>query len=166
MKLILDHTAVQQKINRMAYELYERYFSFNRIVFAGIEERGAELGKHIKAAFDRLQDAPPSEFISLQISKDAPLNQQVILSADPGDCKDACVVLVDDVLNSGRTLFFAMQPFMQMDVRQLSVLVLVNRSHRRFPVAADVVGMHLATTLLENVKVLQSGDSWEVYLEA
>ena len=67
------------------------------------------------------------------------------------DFENKSVILVDDVLNSGKTLIYAVKLFLHKPVKQLSTLVLVDRSHTRFPVKADFVGLSLSTTLQERI---------------
>ncbi|MGZ4037400.1 MAG: phosphoribosyltransferase family protein, partial [Bacteroidia bacterium] len=62
------------------------------------------------------------------------------------------VVLVDDVLNSGKTLMYAIKLFLDKPLKRMSVCVLVDRSHIRYPVKADVVGLSLSTTLQEHIQ--------------
>ena len=63
------------------------------------------------------------------------------------------VVVVDDVANSGRTLFFGMRPFMQVLLKSLEVCVLIERMHKAYPVNVDYVGLRLATTVKQNIEV-------------
>ena len=66
---------------------------------------------------------------------------------------------MDDVLNSGKTLIYALKPFLRADIRKLRTVVLIDRNHRRYPIAADFVGLSLATTLQEHVQVTFQGES-------
>ena len=72
------------------------------------------------------------------------------------DFTDKVVIVVDDVLYTGRTLAFSLQPFLQVPVRKLQVAVLIDRNHPRYPVAADYKGYELSTTLTEHVDVILS----------
>ena len=67
------------------------------------------------------------------------------------DFENKSVILVDDVLNSGKTLIYAVKLFLNKPVKQLNTLILVDRSHTRFPVKADFVGLSLSTTLQERI---------------
>jgi pyrimidine operon attenuation protein/uracil phosphoribosyltransferase len=75
------------------------------------------------------------------------------------------VVLVDDVLNTGRTLIYAMVPFLAAKVKSIQVAVLVDRNHHSFPVNADYKGISLQTTLQEHVTVVMEKRKISVYLE-
>ena len=78
--------------------------------------------------------------------------------------KDKWVVLVDDVTNTGVTLAHALTPFLQQPTRGISMAVLVDREHHRYPVRADIQGLSLATTLQEHIDVQWDGKAWSVYL--
>jgi pyrimidine operon attenuation protein/uracil phosphoribosyltransferase len=73
--------------------------------------------------------------------------------------------VVDDVLNSGKTLLYGVKKFMDIPLKKIATLVLVDRNHRSFPVNADYVGLSLATTLLQNIQVVLSAEERAVYLE-
>ena len=74
------------------------------------------------------------------------------------------VILVDDVLNSGKTLMYAAKHFLTTPLNKLSTLVLVDRNHNRYPIKADYVGLSLATTLQEYINVELKGANKGVYL--
>jgi pyrimidine operon attenuation protein/uracil phosphoribosyltransferase len=78
--------------------------------------------------------------------------------------KNAVVVLVDDVQNSGRTMMYAIKYFLQFEVQSIQTCVLVDRGHNRFPVHSDFVGLSLSTTLQEHVSVEFTENDAEVYL--
>jgi pyrimidine operon attenuation protein/uracil phosphoribosyltransferase len=81
------------------------------------------------------------------------------------ECKGKSVILFDDVLNTGKTLIYAMHPFLQQDIKSIQVAVLVDRNHHRFPVAADYIGLSLQTTLQDHVNVSFKANKVSVYLE-
>jgi len=80
------------------------------------------------------------------------------------EAEDRVVILVDDVLNSGKTLIYGVRHFLQVRLKALRTAVLIDRSHKRFPVRADFVGLALSTTLQEHVAVELNGEMG-VYLE-
>ena len=79
------------------------------------------------------------------------------------EVKDKVVILVDDVLNSGKTLMYAVSEFLSVPLINLSTLVLINRNHNRYPIKADFEGMSLSTTLNEHIHVV-FGEEEGVYL--
>ncbi len=81
------------------------------------------------------------------------------------DLKRKAIIIVDDVANTGRTLFYAFKPLMAILPKKIEIAVLIDRKHKSFPVKVDYVGMSLATTVQENIKVdISSKTDWAVHL--
>jgi pyrimidine operon attenuation protein/uracil phosphoribosyltransferase len=162
--LILNHQQIQQKINRMAYQIFENNFAESDIVLAGIEQRGFVLAQRIEAALKKFS-SQNIVLLSVEVEKDAPYqkNQAPIIAADL--IKDKVVIVVDDVLNSGKTLIYGVNRFLHAPVKKISTLVLVDRNHKSFPVNADYVGLSLATTFKQHIKVVFSESGDAAYLQ-
>lgn len=162
--LILNHQQIQQKINRMAYQIFENNFAESYIVLAGIEQRGFILAQRIEAALKKFS-SQNIILLSVDVEKDAPYqkNQAPIIAADL--IKDKVVIVVDDVLNSGKTLIYGVNRFLHAPVKKISTLVLVDRNHKSFPVNADYVGLSLATTFKQHIKVVFSESGDAAYLQ-
>jgi pyrimidine operon attenuation protein/uracil phosphoribosyltransferase len=150
--LLLDPRQTLQKIKRIAYEICEHNLAEQSIVLAGIYDEGYFLAKMLET---ELQAIAPFQVVLLKITLDktAQTQPQVTLDQPALDFNDKVVIICDDVLNSGRTLMYATQPFVAQHCKKLQIAVLVERSHRRFPIRADYVGYALATTLQEHVTV-------------
>ena len=159
---ILDEIQLQQKVNRLAWQIFERNYTENEIVIVGIEKRGVELSLRISQV---LQSISNMKIINANVSlnKDNPYNSKVICNLSPIEIKDKVVILVDDVLNSGKTLMYAVSEFLSVPLINLSTLVLINRNHNRYPIKADFEGMSLSTTLNEHIHVV-FGKGEGVYL--
>lgn len=159
--LILDKRQVKQKIRRMAYEIYEHNFKEKGIVVAGIEGQGYILAKLLAK---EVENFSPLEVKLVKISLDklAPQQGDVKLDCDLRELKKKCIILVDDVLNTGRTFAYGMKPFLTIEVKKIETAVLVNRSHTLFPIYPQYTGYELATTLKDHVEVNLSDES--VYL--
>ncbi|TAE14727.1 MAG: phosphoribosyltransferase [Bacteroidetes bacterium] len=161
---ILTHTHILQKIRRMAFQIYENNFQEQEIVFVGINGFGYALAQMLEAT---LREISPihTQLGMVQINKQEPLLQEVALvEIAPENIADKPVVLVDDVLNTGKTLAYSLKPFLKANIAKLQIAVLVDRNHRLFPVSADFVGYALATTLQEHISVEQEGEAFAVYL--
>lgn len=160
--LVLNHRQISQKIIRMAYEIYERNASESSIVFAGITGMGHLLAESLAGA---LKEISPLEVTVLEIILDkSDVNRGDVLLSEKTDLSNKCVVVVDDVLNTGKTLVYALLPFLQSSVKKIEVAVLVNRSHKLFPVSPDYTGLELATTLSEHITVDLSSENHTVHL--
>ncbi|GIV36642.1 MAG: phosphoribosyltransferase [Cyclobacteriaceae bacterium] len=159
---ILDTSQVKQKIRRIAYEIYEENFNEKSIVIAGVDGQGYTLARHIARELQRVAGITVT-VVKVILSKTDPLQHEVKLDCDVRTIKKKSIVLVDDVLNTGRTLAYAMKPFLDTEVKKLEVAVLVNRSHTAFPVYPRYTGFELATTINDHVQVVL-GKEASVYL--
>lgn len=160
---ILDQVQIEQKINRIAYQIYEDNYNQKKIIMAGIAANGFLLAKILKK---QIQKISPLEVTleELHINKKNPINSELELNLSDAELKNETIILVDDVLNSGKTMMYGLQLFLKVPVKKLSTAVLINRSHKRFPVNADYVGMSLATTLKEHIEVSLENGNFAVYL--
>lgn len=160
--LVLNHRQIQQKITRMAYEIYERNSTENQVIFAGISGMGRIFAELLA---NKLKEISPLqvESIEVRVDKMSVIQGNVTLSENI-DMKNKCLILVDDVLNTGKTLAFALKPFLEIQIKKMELAVLVNRSHKLFPVSPDYTGLELATTLNEHISVNLSNHSYSVHL--
>ena len=101
---------------------------------------------------------------TIHLDKDNPYECEIKINLDVSDYTDKVIIVVDDVLNSGKTLMYASKHFLTNSLIKLSTLVLVDRTHNRFPIKADYVGLSLATTLKEYITVILDGEEQGVYL--
>tara|TARA_B110000091_G_scaffold161493_1_gene172178 strand:+ start:922 stop:1422 length:501 start_codon:yes stop_codon:yes gene_type:complete len=159
---ILDKIQLQQKVNRLAWQIYEQNYSEKEIIVVGIEKRGVELSKRISDVISSISDIKVINS-TVKLDKENPFSSDIIFSLDADSIENRVVVLVDDVLNSGKTLIYAAKEFLSVPLKKLSILVLVNRNHNRYPVKADYEGMSLSTTLQEHINVV-FGKEEGVYL--
>ena len=159
---ILSADEMSQKINRLSWEIYENNYLEKEIVIAGIDNRGVELSKRISKVLNSISKIKTQNII-INLDKDKPLSSLINISVDLSSIEGKVVILIDDVLNSGRTLSYATKELLSIDLKKLSTLVLVDRNHNSFPIKADYVGLSLSTTVHDHVNVL-FGDSEGVYL--
>lgn len=164
--LLLDGDAVARKLTRIALQIREDNFDETRILLAGVKNRGLELAHRLQAELAVI--APELEVVVdyIRMNKDNPVHDAITTGMDPMLWKDEVVVVVDDVAHSGKTLLWALKPFMQTVPRKLQCAVLVDRSHKHYPVHADFVGLSLATMIQEQVQVViaPNGGAITVYL--
>ncbi|MES2830291.1 MAG: phosphoribosyltransferase family protein [Bacteroidota bacterium] len=162
--LILDKNQIQQKINRIAYQILEDNLDETEIVLAGIWDRGYKLALRLQAVLKKISDI---EITMLRIELDR-FNSRLVATTDLDEpyWKNKVIILVDDVLNSGKTLAYGLGVFINTPHKKIRTVVLVDRSHKIFPIATDFVGLQLATVLKEHVDVIMDVDGEEdrVYL--
>jgi len=160
--LVLNSIQVIQKIRRIAYEIYENNFSERSIVLAGIDGQGYVLAKTLAK---ELKAISPLGIVLVKVSLDklASVQSEVTVDVPSKELKKKCIILIDDVLNTGRTLAYALKLFTSVEIKKIEVAVLVNRSHTLFPIVPTYSGYQLATTLTDHVEV-KLGKEASVYL--
>ncbi len=160
--LVLTDAQVRQKIRRMAYQIFENNFTEKIIVLAGIDGQGYALAQWLEK---ELLSISSLEVVITKVTldKQAPQESEVVLDTRLDDLKKKSVVLIDDVLNTGRTLAYGMKPFLFIELKKIEVAVLVNRSNHLFPIQPNYTGYDLSTTLAEQVEVVL-GKKSAVYL--
>lgn len=152
---ILTLLQIDQKITRMAYEIYERNFTEREIVIAGIVGEGYEFAGRLAAELRRISPLDV-KLIELRFDIHAPKQSYIEFGDDQIVLEDHVVIVADVVLNTARTMTFSLQPFLLKGVKKLQVAVIVDRSHRIYPVSADYVGYSLSTTINEHIQVILS----------
>ncbi len=163
--IILDKVQINQKIRRMAYQIYEKNWETQEIILAGIENGGYLLAQRLE---NELKNISPFQIklVKITLDKFQPVQSEVLIDVDIQSLANKIIVLVDDVLNTGRTLAYSLRPFLKIPVVKLQTAVLINRHHPSFPVAADYVGYILSTTLQDNIVVdLNGNEDEKVYLD-
>lgn len=150
--LILDKKQIDQKLKRIAYEIYENNITEKKIVLAGISDNGYIMSSVIEKELNKISPLKV-ETLKISIDKNAPSTSEIKLSDDI-DFTNKSVILLDDVLNTGKTIAFTLKTFLSTNVKKIEVGVLVNRSHKLFPIYPKYIGYELATTFNEHVEVL------------
>jgi len=160
--LILNKQQIEQKISRIAYEIYENNYLEKKLYIAGIPS-GYKLAKLLVRELKKIS---PFEITLLKIefSKEKPSVDSIKVDCDPNDLKDQVLILVDDVLLTGRTFLHSLRPFLDVDIKKIETVVLVNRSHRLFPISSNYTGYELATTLNDHIEVVLEPGNFGVYL--
>lgn len=162
--LVLNSRQIQQKIDRIAYQIVEDNIEETEIVLAGLQFRGFRLAGRLKTILDKIAPFKVT-LISIDLDKfSTSLNASV--SVEVEECSNKVVVLVDDVLNTGKALAYAFGIFLDIPLKKIRTVVLVDRNHKSFPIATDFSGLALSTILKEHVEVVldENGEEDAVYL--
>lgn len=161
--LILNKKQTLQKIKRIAFEIYERNLKEKEIVLAGIYDKGYQFAKLLQKELSAISPIKIT-LVKVNLDKLASTQSEVILDTDLKTLRKKTIILTDDVLNTGRTLCYSLEPFLSIEAKKVQVAVIIDRQHKIFPVSADYVGYSLATTLKEHIEVNFSRDGFGVYL--
>ena len=163
---ILTDRQIRQKIRRIAIEILERNYGEPEIILAGLNNNGLGFAKFLEA--ELLPLAPEHTSIKLTQIRLNPANPveyepEVDMPADA--LRGKSIIIVDDVANTGRTIFYAVQPLLKVVPKKVEVAVLVDRQHKSFPIKTDYVGLSLATTLRDDIDVqIRNVSEMAVYL--
>lgn len=161
-KKILDQSKIAQIVRRMAHQIYENNFGTKEIVFVGIGKQGSKMSELIADELKGIDKKLRLSFSSLTLDKENPAGTVRFLGEDP-ELSGRCVVLVDDVLNTGKTTTYCLTSLLDNDPEKIEIAVLVDRGHKSFPVTATYSGYQLSTTLEEHIEV-KLGKESVVYL--
>jgi pyrimidine operon attenuation protein/uracil phosphoribosyltransferase len=154
-KYILNGMVAEQKMRRMALEIIESNYDEPELILAGIRENGSVVARNIQRMIREIS-AVKTELITISLDKKMP--REIGLSKSI-DFTNKVIIIIDDVANSGKTLLYALKPFLQYYPKKIQSLVLVERSHNSFPVHSDYAGLSIATTLQEHIYVEVEGDN-------
>ena len=146
---VLDKDAVKRKLRRMALEVAEHNAEETELIIAAINGNGEIVAKKL---LEELKDVSPFYLrkISVVLDKKDPLT---VYTEPAIDLENKVVLIVDDVANTGKTMMYALKPFLFTHVKKIQTLVLVERSHKLFPIQTDYAGLSIATTLQEHISV-------------
>ena len=159
--IILNARQIEQKIKRIAYQIYENNVNENELIIAGIAPNGLVFAEKLAAI---LKSISPLKITvaSVILNKKNPLENKIDVSLNADVWTNKPIIITDDVLNTGKTLVYAIYHFLNQPVKNIQIAVLVDRSHKQFPVNANYVGLSLATTLQEHVEVAFNGNGKDI----
>lgn len=167
MALILNEQQIQQKIKRLAIQILEQNHDESEVYLIGINNNGLGFAKMLLDAIDKIEVAKPTFHLTqVNLNPANPMAKDVEIKTPLEELENKAIIFVDDVANTGRTLFYAMKPVL-LDVipKKVEVAVLVDRKHKNFPISINYVGLSLATTLSENIDVqIRDVEEKAVYL--
>jgi pyrimidine operon attenuation protein/uracil phosphoribosyltransferase len=152
---ILQHQQIEQIVKRLAIEILEQNIEEKEIFLAGINNNGMHFAQMLMNELLFISDIKFT-LTRIIISPAAPLENEILLEIPAEKLKNKVLIIVDDVANTGRTLFYAFQPLLDTILKKVEIAVLVNRMHKSFPISVDYKGIELATTLLQDIKVVFS----------
>lgn len=151
--LILNKEQILQKSRRIAYQILEDNFEESDIVLVGIADRGYIFAQRLQKILNEIATDKNISLIKVSIQKDK-RSLEAITDQPVEVVKNKAIVVVDDVLNSGRTLAYALGAFINVPLKKMRTAVLIDRSHHKFPIFSDFYGLKLSTILKEKVEVV------------
>lgn len=159
-KEVVDSMAMQRALTRITYEIIEKNRGVNNLILMGIKTRGIFLAKRIATRLQQLENAqvPVGEIDISNYRDDIKESEKKTVpsvSGDYGNINNKKIVVVDDVLYTGRTIRAALDAIMDLGrPSSINLAVLVDRGHRELPIRADFVGKNIPSAQSEKIKVL------------
>jgi len=160
-KQVLDFEKISRICGRLAYQILENNIYEDEILLVGIKEKGYEIAKIIE---QKLKDITSSKVHLKSITIDKKNPKQISEFDINFNQMPRSVYLVDDVLNTGKTLMFAVNSLLKYDFDLIKTLVLIDRNHKRYPIKVDFKGISLSTNLDDTVKLISENKNLEAVL--
>jgi pyrimidine operon attenuation protein/uracil phosphoribosyltransferase len=154
--IILTNQEIEHKTRRIAYQIYETFVNEKEVVLAGIAANGFVFAEKIAQELKKISPLEVS-LCEVLINKQNP-ELPIHTSLSKEQYANKGLILIDDVLNSGTTLIYAIRHFLDVPLKKFKTAVLVDRNHKKYPVKADFKGISLSTSILEHVQVVLDED--------
>lgn len=149
---ILEQDRIDKIVKRISYQIHEKNQNNSEVVLIGVLKNGFILSDLIEKELKKISKSKVQLF-SIKINKKKPLNP-IELNCDLSELKNKSIVLIDDVLNSGKTLIHCVKYLLDVPISNFNTAVLIDRNHKKFPIKIDFKGLSLSTTIKENVTVV------------
>lgn len=149
---ILEQDQIDKIIKRIAYQILENNSEELEIFLIGIKNNGYVLAELIYHQLKEISNLNITLY-SIQINKKDPL-KSIEHNFDLKKMKNKSIVLIDDVLNSGRTLLYGVKFLLDIPLSNFNTAVLIDRNHKKYPIKIDFKGISLSTSIEENVSVV------------
>lgn len=163
--VILNNKQINQKIRRIATQILEENFGESEIILIGLNNKGFLFGQKLMIEVKKINPQLEVNLLRIALNPASPNTNKIDFSEPNSILNNKVIILVDDVANTGRTIFYAFTPILQSLPKKIEVAVLVDRKHKMFPIQVKYYGMSLATTLKENIEVTLMDDESFAYLE-
>jgi len=150
--VLMDKQRISRSIKRMAYEIIEKNASNRPVVLFGIDQRGYAVAKLLDKILANISD---KEVQTVQLSLTSDVTEETLDTWSSRDGDTKFMIVVDDVIFSGKTMFRALQEIAdKLAPSEIHTAVMIDRGHRQFPIRAEFYGMELPTKVNEHVAVV------------
>ena len=161
--LILNNEQIYQKINRISYQIFEDNYLEKEIIVVGIAKKGYLFAEKIANQLEAISNSKIT-LAKLTINKEDPIKNNGELNISSDLLSNKVVILVDDVLNSGRALIYGVKYLLNFPIKKMSTVVLVDRNHKKYPIGTHYVGLSLSTTMQNHISVEFNGSKISAFL--
>ena len=158
---VLDEDQILRICNRFAFQILENSIDSDVIHIIGIKEKGFDIAKIVERELKSITKKNIS-LSSIKIDKKNPKDS--ILSDSNLNKNVDSIFLIDDVLNTGKTLIYTISFLLKFNFKSIKTLVLIDRNHKQFPIKVDYKGISLSTNINDNIKLLNDNKELKAIL--
>lgn len=150
--IILNHNKINKIVRRLAYQILESNINSTEIILIGIYQNGYNLSKII---FEELKAITKikTELFFVKINKKSPL-KNIVFECEKEYLKNKSIVLIDDVLNTGKTLIYCTKSLLDVELNSFKTVVLIDRNHKKFPIKVDYKGISVSTSIADHIELI------------
>ena len=150
--IILNHNKINKIVRRLAYQILESNISSSEIILIGIYENGYNLSKIIFEELKAITEIK-TELFFVKINKKSPL-KNIVFECEKEYLKNKSIVLIDDVLNTGKTLIYCTKSLLDVELNSFKTVVLIDRNHKKFPIKVDYKGISVSTSIADHIELI------------
>ena len=150
--IILDQNKINRIVRRLAYQILESNISSSEIILIGIYENGYNLSKIIFEELKAITEIK-TELFFVKINKKYPL-KNIVFECEKEYLKNKSIVLIDDVLNTGKTLIYCTKSLLDVELNSFKTVVLIDRNHKKFPIKVDYKGISVSTSIADHIELI------------
>ena len=158
---VLDEDQILRICNRFAFQILENSIDSDVIYIIGIKEKGFDIAKIVERELKSITKKNIS-LSSIKIDKKNPKDS--VLSDSNLNKNIDTIFLIDDVLNTGKTLIYSLSFLLKFNFKSIKTLVLIDRNHKQFPIKVDYKGISLSTNINDNIKLLNDNKELKAIL--
>jgi pyrimidine operon attenuation protein/uracil phosphoribosyltransferase len=162
--LILNNSQIYQKINRISYQIVEDNHTEKEIVIVGIANNGYIFAAKLADQIKQIASIKIT-LVELTINKENPINNVSRMDIHPEALNNKVIILVDDVLNTGKALIYGVKYLLDFPIKKMSTVVLVDRNYKKYPIGTHYVGLSLSTTLQNHIYLEFNNNEFTAFLK-
>lgn len=149
---ILDQDKINKIIKRLAYQILESNLNSSEIILIGIYENGYNLANVIFKEL-KLITKINTELYFAKVNKKSPLDN-IVFECEKEYLRNKSIVLIDDVLNTGKTLIYCVKSLLDNELSSFKTVVLIDRNHKKFPIKVDYKGISISTSIADHIELV------------
>ena len=150
--IILNHNKINKIVRRLAYQILESNINSPEIILIGIYQNGYNLSKIIFEELKAITEIK-TELFFVKINKKYPL-KNIVFECEKEYLKNKSIVLIDDVLNTGKTLIYCTKSLLDVELNSFKTVVLIDRNHKKFPIKVDYKGISVSTSIADHIELI------------